>query len=307
MNSASPTVSEKTAAAAPAAIATPAGAAEAAKPVVRPKKSFFKLVGEVLEHGGPGYLQFAITNICNADCDFCGFARSKFDPKARRSVTLKEAQDVIDIAVKNHIGYLLFVGGEPMVHKELRAMTRYAAEPDKYYYTVEIEAIGKMETGINGPIAWENSAILGPRLKTGVERAEAIREGSLSATLNWRKLYPKVENQGIETIDGEECFKVAMTPAEGQPVIGYFQKKSGLQVKLTTIASSQLGDIPVEMIASDYKNFGGILEPAKVIQKAGPQEFSMTIDRVEVNPAIPPETFALPAEIRKLVDKTAAK
>ncbi|MBI3875077.1 MAG: radical SAM protein, partial [Verrucomicrobia bacterium] len=39
-----------------------------------------------------------------------------------------EAQDVVDIAVKNHIGYLLFVGGEPMVHRDLRAMTRYAAE-----------------------------------------------------------------------------------------------------------------------------------------------------------------------------------
>ncbi|HSY09499.1 MAG TPA: radical SAM protein, partial [Candidatus Dormibacteraeota bacterium] len=98
------------------------------KPVVRPKKGTLKLIGEVLNHGGPGYLQFAITNICNADCGFCGFARSKFDPKARRSVTLQEARDVVDIAVKNHIGYLLFVGGEPMVHRDLRAMTRYAAE-----------------------------------------------------------------------------------------------------------------------------------------------------------------------------------
>lgn len=97
-------------------------------PVVKPRKSAFKLLGEVLDHGGPGYLQFAITNICNADCGFCGFARSKFDPKARRSVTLKEAQDVIDLSVKNHIGYLLFVGGEPMVHRDLRAMVRYAAE-----------------------------------------------------------------------------------------------------------------------------------------------------------------------------------
>src|SRR5207247_4809803 len=74
------------------------------------------------------YLQFAITNSCNARCDFCGFSVERFDPKHRRSVSLQEARDVIDIAVKNHIGYLLFVGGEPMVHKELRAMVRYAAE-----------------------------------------------------------------------------------------------------------------------------------------------------------------------------------
>ncbi len=97
-------------------------------PVTKPKKSVFKLVGEVLAHGGPGYLQFAITNICNATCDFCGFAVDRFDPKQRRSVSLQEARDVIDIAVKNHIGYLLFVGGEPLVHRDLRGMVRYAAE-----------------------------------------------------------------------------------------------------------------------------------------------------------------------------------
>ena len=79
-------------------------------PVKKPRKSAFKLFGEVLEHGGPGYLQFAITNICNARCDFCGFAVDRFDPRQGRSVTLKEAKDTIDIAVRNHIGYLLFVG-----------------------------------------------------------------------------------------------------------------------------------------------------------------------------------------------------
>src|SRR2546421_8848386 len=108
--------------------ATPAAADDFSRPVVRPKASRIRLLREVLDHGGPGYLQFAITNICNAKCDFCGFAVDRFDPKKRRSVTLQEARDVIDIAVKNHIGYLLFVGGEPLVHKDLGAMTRYAAE-----------------------------------------------------------------------------------------------------------------------------------------------------------------------------------
>ena len=119
-----------------AVVATPAAlpvettrpAPDFSRPVSRPKKSALQLLGEVLDHGGPGYLQFAITNICNAKCDFCGFAVDRFDPKQRRSVTWPEARDVIDICVKNHIGYLLFVGGEPLVHKELRAMTRYAAE-----------------------------------------------------------------------------------------------------------------------------------------------------------------------------------
>src|SRR3954465_3618239 len=113
-------------ASAPSAESAPS--ASQASRVMKPKKSPWRLLGEVLDHGGPGYLQFAITNICNAKCDFCGFAVDRFDPRQRRSVTLKEATDVIDIAVKNHIGYLLFVGGEPLVHKDLREMVRYAAE-----------------------------------------------------------------------------------------------------------------------------------------------------------------------------------
>jgi len=95
--------------------------------VEAPRKGGWQLFKDVLDHGGPGYLQFAITNVCNAKCDFCGFAVDKFDPKARRSVTLEQARDVVDIAARNHIGYLLFVGGEPLVHRDLRAMVRYAA------------------------------------------------------------------------------------------------------------------------------------------------------------------------------------
>src|SRR4029453_17831166 len=101
---------------------------DSSRPVAAPRKSAWKLLGEVLQHGGPGYLQFAITNICNARCDFCGFAVDRFDPKQRRSVTLAQPRDVINICVKNQFGSPLFVGGEPLVHRDLAAMTRYAAE-----------------------------------------------------------------------------------------------------------------------------------------------------------------------------------
>ncbi|MGH8751510.1 MAG: radical SAM protein [Burkholderiales bacterium] len=91
------------------------------------KKSKSGFFAGILNHGGPGQIQFAITNVCNAKCDFCNFAVDRFDPKQRRSVTLQEACEVIDIAVRNHIGYMVFVGGEPLVHKDLRPMVRYAA------------------------------------------------------------------------------------------------------------------------------------------------------------------------------------
>ena len=114
----------------PAAAAGPAPEPAGARlPAIKaPRKGGWRLFREVLDHGGPGYLQFAITNVCNARCDFCNFAVDRFDPKQRRSVTLAQARDVIDISRRNHIGYLLFVGGEPMAHRDIQPMVRYSAE-----------------------------------------------------------------------------------------------------------------------------------------------------------------------------------
>src|SRR5437763_6729311 len=45
-------------------------------------------------------------------------------------------------------------------------LTRYSADPDKSYSALDIEGVGKIEMGSGGGIAWEKSAILGPRLKS---------------------------------------------------------------------------------------------------------------------------------------------
>ena len=104
-------------------------------------------------------------------------------------------------------------------------------------------------------------------------------------------------------MEGENCYKVVMTPAEGNPETMYFEKKSGLMKKTTVIATSQLGDIPAELISSEYREFDGILVPAKMNQKAAGQEFTITIDDVKANQEFPPEQFALPAEIKALLNQ----
>ena len=185
-------------------------------------------------------------------------------------------------------------------------LSRYAAAPDKSYSTLEIEGVGKIEMGSAGGVAWEKSALLGPRVKSGEEKAQALRESIFNAQLLWRKLFTKAETTGVETIDGEECYKVVLTPSEGKPETTYYQKKSGLVVKTSTIAVNQMGEVPVESIISDYKDFDGVLSPTKVTQKAAGQEFTMTIQSVKVNEEIPADRFEPPAEIKTLLQKAAA-
>lgn len=182
-------------------------------------------------------------------------------------------------------------------------MTRYAAEPDKYYSSTEIDQIGKVDMGVNGDVAWENSALLGPRIKSGEEKAQSLREARLNAVYHWREMYPKVETVGMEDVEGKPCYKVVATPKEGKPETMFFEKDSGLLKKTLVVAASQMGDVQAEIIASEYRDFGGILVPVKATQKAAGQEFSIIIENVTPNPQIPPDKFELPDAIKALVNK----
>ena len=182
-------------------------------------------------------------------------------------------------------------------------LTRYSAPPDKSYTLMELDGVGKIEEGSAGGVAWENNPMTGPRVKSGEEKAQSLREGMFNGQLNWQKMYVKAETTGLETIDGEECYKVVLTPAEGKPETTFYQKKSGLVVRTTTVASSPMGEFPVEQDVSDYKTFDGVLLPTKMVQKVAGQQIVFTIDAVKVNEQIAPDKFNPPAEIKALMDK----
>ena len=180
---------------------------------------------------------------------------------------------------------------------------RYADVSGNYYSSLNIAGIGLVEMGVRDGIAWERSDVLGPRIKEGAERAEAIREATLNSTYRWRELYPKVETTGTEVVNGQECYKVVMTPAEGSPETIYLSKESGLGVKVATVSTTQMGNVPVEVTVGDYRNFGGLLVPASITQKAAGLEFTLTMDTVQVNAAIPAGRFDFPRDVQALLDK----
>src|SRR5437868_4503983 len=106
-------------------------------------------------------------------------------------------------------------------------ISSYRAEPDKSYTEIDIQGIGKVKEGSDGKVAWSISAMQGPRLKEGEEKAGAFQAARFNADLNWRDTY-KAEITGVEKVDGKDCYKVLMTPKEGMPMTRYYEKKSNL-------------------------------------------------------------------------------
>jgi hypothetical protein len=184
------------------------------------------------------------------------------------------------------------------------AMTAYQSAPDKNRVTIDLEGIGKIESGSDGVIAWENSAMQGPRLKEGVEKADAFRDGTFNAPLQWRKMYAKMETTGVETVGEHECYKVVLTPAEGKSITHFFDKKSGLMVKTTTTRSTPMGELTAEILSEDYRKEGDILAPHKMVNKMGPQEIQITVQSVEFNVDIPKDRFEPPEEIQAMLKKS---
>ena len=80
----------------------------------------------LLGHGGPGLCNIAVTNSCNAACDFCNFARGKVPASNLRWIDTGKFGAALDILYTRNIRYVSFFGGEPLLHPRLADMIAMA-------------------------------------------------------------------------------------------------------------------------------------------------------------------------------------
>lgn len=81
----------------------------------------------LLRHGGPGLCNIAVTNSCNATCDFCNFARGKVPASNLRWIDKGKFAAALDLLYARNIRYVSFFGGEPLLHPHLADMIAIAA------------------------------------------------------------------------------------------------------------------------------------------------------------------------------------
>jgi molybdenum cofactor biosynthesis enzyme MoaA len=67
----------------------------------------------------PAVCDFSVTNVCNAACDFCGFARDKTLTGSARYADADAFSRALPILHRRGIRYLTLQGGEPLVHPEV--------------------------------------------------------------------------------------------------------------------------------------------------------------------------------------------
>ena len=76
----------------------------------------------------PAICDVSVTNVCNAACDFCGFARDKNLTGPRRYIDLAGFSRALPILRRRRIRFMTFQGGEPLVHPDIVALARAASQ-----------------------------------------------------------------------------------------------------------------------------------------------------------------------------------
>lgn len=179
----------------------------------------------------------------------------------------------------------------------------------KVNFVVEIDAIGKQEMASDGKHAWALADLTGPRLLAGAEAEQVRGRAELKRFYAPEEVYSKMENRGIEDVQGKPAYRVELTRKSGGSSTEYYDVATGLAVKSTVKAMVHgAGEIEVTTLSSNYKQVGKLKFPFRQVQQLpGGTEQIVEFISYEFNEEIPAARFTPPPEIQKLIDKQAGQ
>jgi outer membrane lipoprotein-sorting protein len=178
----------------------------------------------------------------------------------------------------------------------------YVKQPNLRRTVVEIQNIGKIEEGYDGKHAWQLDPIMGAKLKNNND--DDLAAGlDVGGEIDWRKTYKSATNEGEEKINGKDTYRVKLEAKKGGSETRYFEKATGLVIKLKKNSKSDLGNFTVDMDIGDYKKIGDVTMPHNFAISMLGQKVEMKLTEVKLNPTIPDSQFAPPDAVKELIKK----
>ena len=150
----------------------------------------------MLDRRLPAICDFSVTNVCNAACDFCGFARDKRLTGPARYADAEAFSRALPILHRRGIRYMTLQGGEPLVH------------PDVVRLVAETTAAGISCVVITN--GWFLPRYIDSLVAAGLDR--------LIVSLDSASLTEHEHNRGLEGLERRLADGIARARALGLPV-----------------------------------------------------------------------------------------
>lgn len=107
----------------------------------------------------------------------------------------------------------------------------------------------------------------------------------------------QVELVGKETVEGTEVYRLKVTKKSGEVIFSLLDGEAFLEIKEEGKRTIRGQELEFETSLGDYKDVAGLMMAHSIESKAKglPQTQAMTIDKIEINPDIPDDSFKMPA------------
>jgi hypothetical protein len=150
-------------------------------------------------------------------------------------------------------------------------------------------------TAFDGTAGWMGSTGHAARAMTAAESAAAGLDAEFYLGLRVKELYPRLRRGRPETIAGAEC-EVLNGTAAGRPGIRlYFDKNSGLLLRMVRYADTPMGRNPTQIDYADYREADGVKIPFRWTLSRPIARFTIQIAEVKSNVPVDDAKFAKPA------------
>lgn len=171
-------------------------------------------------------------------------------------------------------------------------VTRYQKAPNKFANAITMGTMVIQKQTFNGTTG-KSSGMQGNEDITGDELESLKLSSVMFLDAKYADYGITYELEGIETINGEDTYKMIQTMPNGDTETEWFSVKSGLKVKSMSVQENDQMPEPITVISemSDYKEVNGIMFAHKTKQVFGPQTLDMTVTKVEINTKLGDEIF----------------
>lgn len=166
---------------------------------------------------------------------------------------------------------------------------------DDFFLEITLPGVGASTGGGKGGKMWTLDPIQGLRELSGKEAEMASMGTSLNLAHDWRRFFDRAETTAVEEVGGKKFAEVTLTAEKsGNAVVLRIDLDDHRVVTQRLKQYSSMGEIPVEVTLSDYREHDGVWFAFEQVADMKLQKIKTVTTKLELNAPVDESKFAVP-------------
>jgi hypothetical protein len=153
---------------------------------------------------------------------------------------------------------------------------------------------GQSYTAFDGTAGWMGNTGRPAREMSAAESEAAGLDAEFSLALRLKEIFPQLRRGRPETIAGVECETLNASRPGRPPVRLYFDKNSGLLVRMVRYAETPVGRNATQIDYADYREMDGVKSPFRWTLSRPNGRFTIQVKEAKNNVPVEDARFAKP-------------